>query len=107
MILAQDPTLEDFGTDPFWLVLIKVVAVFVLLVVMTLFAIVFERKIVAYMQARIGPEPGRPARLPAEPGRRAEAGASRRRSSRRWRTSRSTSWPRSLVGRAGVPGLLA
>jgi NADH-quinone oxidoreductase subunit H len=55
MILAQDPTLEDFGTDPFWLVLIKVVAVFVLLVVMTLFAIVFERKIVAYMQSRLGP----------------------------------------------------
>jgi len=55
MILAQDPTLEDFGTDPFWLVLIKVVAVFVLLVVMTLFSIVFERKIVAYMQARLGP----------------------------------------------------
>jgi NADH-quinone oxidoreductase subunit H len=55
MILAQDPTLENFGTDPFWLVLIKVVAVFVLLVVMTLFAIVFERKIVAYMQARKGP----------------------------------------------------
>ena len=55
MILAQDPTLEDFGTDPFWLVLLKVVAVFVLLVVMTLFSIVFERKIVAYMQARKGP----------------------------------------------------
>jgi NADH-quinone oxidoreductase subunit H len=55
MILAQDPTLADFGTDPFWLVLIKAVAVFVLLVVMTLFAIVFERKIVAYMQSRKGP----------------------------------------------------
>jgi len=55
MILAQDPTLQNFGTDPLWLVLIKVVAVFVLLVVMTLFAIVFERKIVAYMQARLGP----------------------------------------------------
>jgi len=55
MILAQDPTLADFGTDPFWLVLIKVVAVFVLLVAMTLFSIVFERKIVAYMQSRKGP----------------------------------------------------
>ncbi|HST66573.1 MAG TPA: NADH-quinone oxidoreductase subunit NuoH [Mycobacteriales bacterium] len=55
MNLATDPTLENFGTDPFWLVLIKVVAVFVLLVVMTLFSIVFERKIVAYMQARVGP----------------------------------------------------
>jgi NADH-quinone oxidoreductase subunit H len=55
MILAQAPTLADFGTDPFWLVLLKVVVVFVFLVVMTLFAIVFERKIVAYMQARKGP----------------------------------------------------
>jgi NADH-quinone oxidoreductase subunit H len=53
--LATDPTLENFGTDPFWLVLIKAVVVFVFLVVMTLFSIVFERKIVAYMQARIGP----------------------------------------------------
>jgi NADH-quinone oxidoreductase subunit H len=53
--LATDPTLDNFGTDPFWLVLLKVVVVFVLLVVMTLFSIVFERKIVAYMQARVGP----------------------------------------------------
>jgi len=53
--LATDPTLENFGTDPFWLVLLKVVAVFVFLVAMTLFAIVFERKVVAYMQARVGP----------------------------------------------------
>jgi NADH-quinone oxidoreductase subunit H len=55
MILAQAPTLADFGHDPFWLVLLKTVVVFVFLVVMTLFAIVFERKIVAYMQARLGP----------------------------------------------------
>jgi NADH-quinone oxidoreductase subunit H len=53
--LAVDPTLEDFGTDPLWLVLLKVVAVFVFLVVMTLFAIVFERKVVARMQNRVGP----------------------------------------------------
>ena len=53
--LATDPTLANFGTDPLWLVLIKVVAVFVFLVVMTLFAIVFERKVVGRMQNRIGP----------------------------------------------------
>ena len=35
--------------------LIKVVAVFVFLVVMTLFSIVFERKVVGRMQNRIGP----------------------------------------------------
>ena len=35
--------------------LIKIVGIFALLVVMTLFAIVFERKVVARMQQRIGP----------------------------------------------------
>ncbi|NUT32246.1 MAG: NADH-quinone oxidoreductase subunit NuoH [Hamadaea sp.] len=53
--LAQDPTLEDFGHDPWWLILIKVVAVFVFLVVMTLFAIWYERRVVARMQVRPGP----------------------------------------------------
>jgi len=55
MILAQDPTLEDFGHDPWWLILIKVVVVFVFLVVMTLFAIWYERRVVARMQVRPGP----------------------------------------------------
>ncbi|MCV2490444.1 NADH-quinone oxidoreductase subunit NuoH [Geodermatophilus sp. YIM 151500] len=52
---ADQPTLEDFGTDVWWIVLIKILGVFVLLVLMTLFAIVFERKVVARMQQRIGP----------------------------------------------------
>jgi NADH-quinone oxidoreductase subunit H len=53
---ADQPTLQDFATDiPWWIVLIKILGVFVLLVVMTLFAIVFERKVVARMQQRIGP----------------------------------------------------
>jgi NADH-quinone oxidoreductase subunit H len=55
MSLATDPTLADFGIDPFWLILLKAVAVFVFLVVMTLFSIVFERKVVGRMQNRIGP----------------------------------------------------
>ena len=55
MILAQDPTLEDFGHDPWWLILIKVVVVFAFLVVMTLFAIWYERRVVARMQVRPGP----------------------------------------------------
>ncbi len=39
---AEDqPTLEDFGTDVWWIVLIKIVGVFVVLVLLTLFAIVF------------------------------------------------------------------
>ena len=46
-LLATNPTPADFGKDPWWLVLIKVVAVFVFLVVMTLFAIWYERRVVA------------------------------------------------------------
>ncbi len=44
-----------FGDQPIWIVLIKVVGVFAFLVVMTLFSIVFERKVVGRMQHRIGP----------------------------------------------------
>jgi NADH-quinone oxidoreductase subunit H len=51
----NDPTLNDFGKDPWWLVLVKVVAIFVFLVVMTLFAIWYERRVVARMQVRPGP----------------------------------------------------
>jgi len=48
-------TLDAFGQDRIWLVLLKVLGVFVFLVVMTLFSIVFERKVVGRMQNRIGP----------------------------------------------------
>ena len=44
-----------FGTDPWWLILLKAVAVFVVLVLLTLFNIWFERRVVARMQHRIGP----------------------------------------------------
>ena len=54
------PDVPGFGGTPFWIVLIKVVGVFVFLVVMTLFAIVFERKVVGRMQNRIGPNRGGP-----------------------------------------------
>jgi NADH-quinone oxidoreductase subunit H len=50
-----DPDLGPFGDDPFWLILLKAVAVFAFLLLMTLFAIVFERKVVARMQQRLGP----------------------------------------------------
>jgi NADH-quinone oxidoreductase subunit H len=47
--------LTSFGHEPFWLTICKALFVFVLLVVLTLFTIVFERKIVSYMQMRVGP----------------------------------------------------
>src|SRR3954451_15210445 len=54
-VLAVSQNVPGFGNQPIWIHLIKVVAVFAFLVVMTLFAIVFERKVVGRMQNRIGP----------------------------------------------------
>jgi NADH-quinone oxidoreductase subunit H len=45
----------SFGNEPFWLSIAKALFVFVLLLVLTLFTIVFERKVVSYMQQRVGP----------------------------------------------------
>ena len=47
--------LEQFGQDPWWLVLIKTLLIFVILVLLTLFNIWWERRVVARMQHRIGP----------------------------------------------------
>ena len=47
--------LDDFGKDPWWVIGIKTLAVFVVLVLLTLFNIWFERRVVARMQHRIGP----------------------------------------------------
>ena len=47
--------LDQFGHDPWWLILVKVVAIFAFLVVMTLFTIWYERRVVARMQHRPGP----------------------------------------------------
>src|SRR3954449_42950 len=55
MVEAVGQPLPGFGDQPVWITLIKVVGVFAFLVVMTLFSIVFERKIVGRMQNRIGP----------------------------------------------------
>ena len=52
---ASSDVVPGFGDQPLWIILIKVVGVFAFLVVMTLFSIVFERKVVGRMQNRIGP----------------------------------------------------
>jgi NADH-quinone oxidoreductase subunit H len=44
-----------FGHDTWWVVVIKAVLIFVVLVLLTLFNIWFERRVVARMQHRIGP----------------------------------------------------
>lgn len=44
-----------FGTDPWWIVLIKVVGVFVLLLTWTIINVWFERRVLGKMQNRKGP----------------------------------------------------
>jgi NADH-quinone oxidoreductase subunit H len=51
----NEPNLSSFGLDPWWLLLAKAVVIFAFLVVMTLFNIWFERRLMARMQMRIGP----------------------------------------------------
>ncbi|MGI8888629.1 MAG: complex I subunit 1/NuoH family protein, partial [Nocardioidaceae bacterium] len=54
-ITLAEADLSAFGTDPWWVIGIKVLLAFVILVVFTLFNIWFERRVVARMQHRIGP----------------------------------------------------
>ena len=51
----DNPGLSQFGHDPWWLILIKAVLIFLILVLLTLFNIWWERRVVARMQHRIGP----------------------------------------------------
>ena len=51
----DNPDLDDFGKDPWWVILVKAVLIFVILVLLTLFNIWWERRVVARMQHRIGP----------------------------------------------------
>ncbi|MFC9583899.1 NADH-quinone oxidoreductase subunit NuoH [Streptomyces yangpuensis] len=52
-LAAEDLSL--FGRDVWWLVVVKAVFCFAFLMVTVLFSIVWERKVVAWMQLRIGP----------------------------------------------------
>ena len=49
-------SVAGFGTDPFWLICLKTLGVFALLVVIVLLTIWAERRIVAFMQSRVGPD---------------------------------------------------
>jgi NADH-quinone oxidoreductase subunit H len=52
---AADEPLSKFGHDVWWVILVKTVLIFVVLVLLTLFNIWWERRVVARMQHRIGP----------------------------------------------------
>ncbi|HZR47979.1 MAG TPA: NADH-quinone oxidoreductase subunit NuoH [Streptosporangiaceae bacterium] len=54
-VLAADPTLADFNTLIWWMVLLKVGFVFVFLLLVTMFMIWFERRVIGRMQNRPGP----------------------------------------------------
>jgi NADH-quinone oxidoreductase subunit H len=52
---GHGPTLADFGLDPWWLILLKVIVIFVFLLVATLLTIWAERRVIGRMQNRPGP----------------------------------------------------
>ncbi|REF37121.1 NADH-quinone oxidoreductase subunit NuoH [Thermasporomyces composti] len=49
------PDLSSFGHDPWWVILIKAAGITVLLLVFTIFNVWYERRVVARMQHRVGP----------------------------------------------------
>ena len=52
---ADNPTLASFGHDPWWMIILKVAFIFVFLLLMTLFLIWAERRLIGRMQTRPGP----------------------------------------------------
>ena len=50
--------LNAFGHDPWWLVIVKCIAIFIFLLLIPMLGVYVERKIVAFMQMRVGPDRG-------------------------------------------------
>ena len=51
----MNDTLDAFGQDPWWMVGLKALVIFILLVLLVLFTIWYERRVVGRMQVRPGP----------------------------------------------------
>ncbi|MFD0905352.1 NADH-quinone oxidoreductase subunit NuoH [Actinomadura sediminis] len=58
-----DPTLADFGKDPWWLIGGKVLVIFVFLVLTVLLSMWVERRVIGRMQLRVGPNRAGPQGL--------------------------------------------
>ncbi len=52
---ASDAANFPFGSETIWLIIVKIVGMFAFLVVMTLLMIWWERRLISFMQYRIGP----------------------------------------------------
>ena len=79
LVSTADPTLASFYGQLWWMILLKVVVLFAFLMVMTLFAIWAERRVIGRMQQRPGPNRAGPA----APGSRVPCHLPRLASSRR------------------------
>ncbi|MEO3785656.1 NADH-quinone oxidoreductase subunit NuoH [Actinocorallia sp. B10E7] len=53
--MGPDPSLPAFGQDPWWLMLGKVLVIFVFLVLTVLMSMWVERRVIGRMQLRVGP----------------------------------------------------
>ena len=55
VLVSAPADLSAFGHDPWWLVVVKSIGIFIFLLLIPLLAVVIERKVVAWMQMRVGP----------------------------------------------------